>query len=164
MAITQKCQYALRALFELARRDGQGPVKIGTVAEVQSIPPRFLEGILNQLKAGGFVESLRGKEGGYRLLRSPKDISVGDVIRYLQGPLAPVDCDPGASREPCGLYGDCVFRPLWERAQKALESVYDSTTIQDFVDRQAERERCGSPRRSCGGRDPETPVERGERT
>ena len=149
MAITQKCQYALRALFELARRDGQGPVKIGTVAEVQSIPPRFLEGILNQLKAGGFVESLRGKAGGYRLLRSPKDNTVGDVIRYLQGPLAPVDCDPGASREPCGLYGDCVFRPLWERAQRALEEVYDTTTLQDLVDRYRERgdriPRCGGP-------------------
>ena len=66
MAITQKCQYALRAIYELARR-GEGPCKIGAVAEAQGIPVRFLENILNSLKGAGFVDSARGKDGGYFL-------------------------------------------------------------------------------------------------
>lgn len=147
MAITQKCQYALRAIYELACRSSEGPCKIGTVAEAQGIPVRFLENILNSLKSAGFVDSARGKDGGYFLMRPASEITVGEVIRFVQGNLGPVECGEGLS-DICNMYNSCVFRPLWERAQEALESVYDGTTFQDLVDRSEENPhgpgcRCG---------------------
>ena len=139
MLISQKCQYALRALFDLACRYGEGPIRIAEIAEVQAIPPRFLEAILAQLKQAKFVASQRGNEGGYYLIRPPQELTVGEVIRFVQGPFAPVDCTTTKSREQCPLYGECVFLPMWEKAQKALSDVYDSTSFQDLVEQYREK-------------------------
>lgn len=147
MAISQKCQYALRAIYELARRHNEGPCKIGTIAEAQGIPVRFLENILSSLKGAGIVDSARGKDGGYFLLRSADSITVGEVIRFVQGPLGPVDCVT-RDFEDCSFYDDCVFRPLWDRAREALEAVYDGTTFQDLVN-QSENN-CRSAVCGCG--------------
>ncbi|MBQ9882527.1 MAG: Rrf2 family transcriptional regulator [Synergistes sp.] len=136
MAITQKCQYALRAIYDLASCGDNSPRKIGTIAEAQNIPVRFLEGILNSLKCAGFVDSVRGKDGGYFLARPASDITVGEVIRFVQGPLGPVECSN--LHENCLLAESCVFRPLWDRAKAALEAVYDGTTFQDLIDQPAE--------------------------
>ncbi len=135
MLVSQKCQYALRAVFELARRNGQGPVKIAEIAKAQAIPVRFLEVILGQLKQGGFVRSQRGNEGGYFLTRDPRELTVGDMIRFVQGPIVPVECVMGdGDRNKCPFYGSCVFLPMWEKVEKALAGVYDATTIQDLMD------------------------------
>jgi len=133
MAVTQKCQYALRALFELARRTSVGPVSAGEVAEHQAIPKRFLEVILHQLRQGGFVDSQRGKEGGFYLARPAKSITVGEIIRFMDGPISPVDCqkEPG---HHCPLRDECVFRGLWDEARLALEQVYDTRSLQDLVE------------------------------
>ena len=144
MAITQKCQYALRAIYELARREGEGQCKIGTIAETQGIPVRFLENILGSLKSAGFVDSQRGKDGGYYLLRPANSITVGEVMRFIQGPLGPVECT--TRDEDCDFYEECVFRPMWDRARKALEAVYDGTTFQDLVDQTENTCHCTS----CG--------------
>jgi Rrf2 family protein len=143
MLISQKCQYALRAIFDLALRYEQGPVRIADIAKAQAIPPRFLEVILSQLKQAGFVASQRGNVGGYYLVRAPQDLTVGDVIRFVQGPIAPVDCVPAVSggKERCALHGDCVFVTLWDRVQKAMSGVYDTTTFQDLVEQEKERKR-----------------------
>lgn len=133
MAISQKSQYAVRAVFELAKRQGKGAVKIGEVAESQGIPPRFLENILNHLKGGGFVESVRGKDGGYLLARSADKLTVGEILRFIEGPLSPVECRIPGKKDLCSMYGRCAFLSLWERAEKALEQVYDSTTFQELV-------------------------------
>lgn len=134
MGITQKCQYALRALFELAKRFEQGPAKISDIASEQKIPPRFLEVILNELKQGGFADSRRGKEGGYFLRRRPTELTVGEVIRFVQGPLGPVECIYDGSPKDCELYGDCVFLPLWKRVEVAVSGIYDNTSFQDLLD------------------------------
>jgi Rrf2 family transcriptional regulator, cysteine metabolism repressor len=141
MQISQKCQYALRALFYLAIRNGEGPVRIADIAENQAIPARFLEAILAQLKQGKFVASQRGNVGGYYLVRSPKELTVGEVIRFVEGPLSPVACLDDADRDPerCALYGDCVFMPMWERAEQAISEVYDQTTFQSLVDQERTR-------------------------
>ena len=81
--VSQKCQYAIRATFELARRNGRGPIKIGEIAEAQAIPVRFLEVILNQLRQGGFVQSRRGAGGCY-LVRQPEEIKVGEITSMLR--------------------------------------------------------------------------------
>lgn len=134
MNLSQKCQYALRAVFELAARHGQGPVPVGQIAEQQDIPARFLELILVQLKQAGFIESRRGVQGGYSLSVLPKQVSVGDVIRTIEGPLIPVKRseDPGNKRTPPP--GDYGFGQLWERAEKAVANVYDTTSFQDLLD------------------------------
>jgi len=138
MAVTQKCQYALRALFELAKREGEGVVRSADIAQAQAIPRRFLEVILNQLRQGGFVDSQRGKEGGFFLVRPPDEVTVGDVIRFMDGPVAPVDCRSGQAH-PCPLKGRCVFLAVWDEAGRAMEAVYDAKTLRDLVelDRQA---------------------------
>lgn len=139
MFVSQKCQYAVRAIFELARRSGKGPVRIADIAEAQAIPVRFLEVILNQLKQGGFVVSQRGSRGGYLIARPPAEISVGDVIRFIEGPLGPVVCALGSSQSDCRLYGGCVFLPMWEKVRTAVAGVYDQTLFQTLVEQEARR-------------------------
>ncbi len=137
MPISQKTQYAVRAVFELAKRQGRGATKISEIAEAQAIPQRFLENILNHLKGGGFVESVRGKEGGYLLVRTAKELTVGQVLRFVDGPLSPVECMMDGKKVPCSMYGHCAFRSLWKRAEKALEEVYDGTTFEELVKEEA---------------------------
>ena len=136
MYISQKCQYALRAIFELAKRNGDGPVKISQIAEAQAIPVRFLEVILSQLKQGRFVTSQRGSNGGYILARPPALLTVGDVVQFIQGPIGPVDCVTTGSKDKCRLYGECAFLPMWEQVRKAISDVYDNTTFQYLVEQE----------------------------
>lgn len=133
MNLSQKCQYALRAVFELATRFGQGPVTVGDIADKQAIPPRFLELILVQLKQGGFIESRRGVQGGYTLSVAPSSLTVGEIIRSVEGPLMPVkkSDDPDAQQHLPGSY---AFANLWDRAEKAVADVYDKTSFQDLID------------------------------
>jgi len=135
MHLSQKCQYALRAVFDLAGHNGEEPVKIADIAKRQAIPLRFLEQILGQLRQGGFVESRRGYAGGYLLARSPAGLSVGEIIRFVEGPLGPVRCTTESTA--CPLTGACVFLPIWEEAKNAMAKVYDNTSFQDLVDQEA---------------------------
>ncbi|MFH0940074.1 MAG: Rrf2 family transcriptional regulator [Planctomycetota bacterium] len=133
MLVSQKCQYALRAVFELARRAGHGPVKIADIANAQAIPPRFLEVILSQLKQSGFIDSQRGSDGGYILSRQPDHLTVGEILRFMQGPLGPIECVTGDVRTKCPLHRGCVFLPMWEKVRDAMAGVYDNTTFQDLL-------------------------------
>ena len=101
MYVSQRCQYTLRALFELAKRQGSTPVTAAEIAESQAIPPRFLELILQGLRGKGIVDSRRGNQGGYVLTVAPESISVGDIIRTVDGWLAPVECVTGRIGEHC---------------------------------------------------------------
>ena len=134
--ISQKAQYALRAIFELSKRYEQNEwVKISDIANAQAIPVRFLEVILNELRHGGFVESRRGIDGGYKLLREPVTISVGDILRFLE-PFDPVDCIVSRDGPKCKLYGKCVFLALWKKVHETLSKVYDETNFQNLVNEQ----------------------------
>jgi Rrf2 family protein len=134
MAITQKSKYALRATLELALRFGQGPISIAQIAKAQAIPARFLEAILAQLKRAGLVESRRGNEGGYVLARPPLHVSVGDVLRVVQGSLAAPDAvDRGHGGGPPA--SQTVFSPIWEAALRQASAVYDAASFQILVDR-----------------------------
>ena len=138
MQLTQRCQYALRALFELAKRTGEADavVPAGEIANAQAIPKRFLDGILLELRQAGFVDSRRGKDGGFFLKRPRAEVSVGEIIRFFNGAMAPVDCHPGRPERDCPLIGQCVFASVWDEAQAALEGVYDSISLQELVDRE----------------------------
>lgn len=148
MFVSQKSQYALRAVFELARRASDRPAKIADIANAQAIPPRFLEVILSQLKQAGFVESRRGKEGGYLLARDPETLSVGDVLEFVQGPVVPIDCTDPHSTQRCSLEhgnADCVFHPMWMQVQREVQSVFNRTTFSDLVRQDQQREKTYVP-------------------
>ena len=134
MQVSQKCQYTLRALFELAKRQGGDPVTVAEIADAQAIPRRFLELIFLDLRSRGVIESRRGNQGGYVLAVSPETTTVGDVIRAVDGSLSPVKCVAGRSEEHCRLKNRCAFAGVWQKAQKAMEEVYDNTTLQDLID------------------------------
>jgi Rrf2 family protein len=134
--ITQKCQYALRAIFELARRGNLGPVKISDIAKAQAIPAQFLETILNQLKQAGVVDSRRGIRGGYVLTASPSRMTAGDIIRQIDGLGKPVKCVVGGGKD-CPMRGNCAFEEMWDKAGKAVSEVFDGTTFQDLLDKHA---------------------------
>ena len=145
MYVSQKCQYTLRALFELAKRRGSGPVTVAEIAEAQAIPPRFLELILQGLRHSGEVESRRGIHGGYVLAAPPETITIGRIIRSVDGSLAPTDCLGGKRDGRCRLKGRCAFEDLWSRAREAVERVYNATTLQDLIDEEeAAGARCAS--------------------
>ena len=132
----KKNQYALRAIFELAKHMDQGPVKISEIATAQSIPLRFLEVILNQLKASGIVDSKRGFYGGYFLIKPPNQVSVGDVLRFLSRDLSPSDCIACVSKTSCPFDGRCAFSSMWIRVKQAAFNIYDETSFQDLIDRE----------------------------
>ncbi|BBO83878.1 RrF2 family transcriptional regulator [Desulfosarcina ovata] len=137
MLVTQKKQYALRAIFELAKQQGEEPVKTSTIAEAQSIPLRFLEVIMGQLKRAGLVDSKRGFFGGYTLTRSPDQIRVGDIFRILDREDNVDACMACASKGNCPFLGGCVFMDLWDRALQAMDTIYDQTTIQTLIEQEA---------------------------
>lgn len=139
MNLTQRCQYALRALFELTRKAEASPedpvLPSAEIARTQIIPKRFLDGILLELRQAGFVESRRGKAGGFCLARPGAAIRVGEIVRFYNGTMAPVDCGHGGERT-CPLKGGCVFESLWDEAKQALERVYDGITLAELVERE----------------------------
>src|ERR1700745_2368493 len=92
MRISHRCEYALRALLELAKQSGEGPIRIEEIARLQTIPKKFLANLLVQLKRGRFVESQKGPEGGYYLAVPARQIKLGDVVRLIDGPIAPIQC------------------------------------------------------------------------
>ncbi len=128
--ISKKCRYGLRAIFELALRHTSEPVKIQDIASAQAIPQRFLEIILSELKQGGFVESRRGSNGGYILSRSADDLTVGEIISFLQG-----DSRKGeqTGHRSWKYRGDHVFSKLWKEVSAAISSVYSATTFAEMV-------------------------------
>jgi len=111
-------------------RFGKGPTSIAAIAKAQAIPPRFLEAILAQLKRAGLVDARRGNEGGYVLARPPSRLSVGDVLRVVQGTLAAPDATGGGPRA-----AQAVFSPIWEAAHRSACSVYDAANFQALVER-----------------------------
>jgi Rrf2 family protein len=128
MLISQKTRYALRGLFQLAAKAGEKPVKVAELAEAQNIPARFLEVIFAELKQPGIVESRRGNGGGYLLARPAGEITVGEVVRVVQGLTVSEDRIPAGS-----VFGDYTFELLWNRLAEAIDAVYESTTLADLV-------------------------------
>ncbi|MGF9693048.1 MULTISPECIES: RrF2 family transcriptional regulator [unclassified Rhizobium] len=135
--ISQKAKYALRALTALAQADAERPLMISEIAVQQAIPKKFLEQILLELKRSGIVESRRGKQGGYLLLKPATSITFGEVLRLIDGPIAPLPClSLTAYRrcEDCDGEHLCEIRHVFARVAEASRSVLFSTSIADAVD------------------------------
>lgn len=144
MKISKKCQYALKAVFELAWRNTGKPVKIREIADAQRISPRFMEVILNELKHGGFVESKRGNEGGYTLARDAKDLTVREVIEYVQGPISLV---PNGTKTFEGItcFGDEAFKEFWQELNNVVSEACDNKTFADLVGFEQAKRQAGVP-------------------
>jgi Rrf2 family protein len=132
MRITYKGDYALKTILDLALHYGKGPVTIHDLAKRADIPIKFLEQILLNLKRGGFVQSRRGKIGGYFLARSPAAIKLGEVIRFIDGPVEPVTCIAKNYRG-CNDIGKCVFRDIWAEISERTASIIDNINFEDLV-------------------------------
>ena len=145
MLVTQKKQYALRAIFELARNGQAGPLKTAQIAEAQAIPVRFLEIIMNHLGRAGLVTSKRGIHGGYALNQTPAEITVADIFRALEGDEESVACVSCLSQCDCPFYGECAFIPLWSEVQTAIDTIYSRTTVQVLLDQAQKRITAASP-------------------
>ncbi|HLI86019.1 MAG TPA: Rrf2 family transcriptional regulator [Bryobacteraceae bacterium] len=134
MHISVKGEYALHALIDLALEQPGEPVKIAEIARRQKIPQKFLELILAGLKQGGFVESRRGAEGGYMLARPADAITLGDVLRFVEGPRAANRPAGARSRRPGSAAtadADDPFSGVWQRVDQAVSEILDKTTLQD---------------------------------
>lgn len=139
MIISNKCYYGLKAMIELALREGQGPITIGEIARAQGIPVRFLEAILRQLKQAGYADSIRGKEGGYVIAKEPAFVRLGDLILFFEGPLMAVSPSATAHESASPTPIPDVLSPIWKRAEKSLLDVLSSYSLQDLVEMERAR-------------------------
>jgi Rrf2 family protein len=132
MKLTFKGDYALKAVLDLALRYNKELVTAGDLAERIDAPMKFLEQVLLDLKKGGFVESRRGNVGGYMLSKAPDKITVGEVIRYIDGPLEPISCvKEGYSN--CVDINRCVFKKLWSKVYQATAGIVDNVTFEELA-------------------------------
>jgi Rrf2 family protein len=141
--ISKKTKYGLRALYSLSRKYGSGPILIATLAREEAIPLKFLQAILLELKTHGVVDSKKGLGGGYQLAKPPYQISVGSVVRAMEGPLAPVPCASETAYRPCAECGEvdyCGTRIVMKQVRDAIARILDQTTLADVI-RQADSAR-----------------------
>lgn len=139
MRVSYKGDYALKAILELSLRYGHGEaVSISEIASSGDMPEKFLEQILLALKNGGFVKSKRGANGGFYLSKPPKDITVGEVIRFIEGPTEPISCVEDGYKA-CGDLKNCIFRDIWKKVGLAVSSVIDAVTFEDLATRYKDR-------------------------
>ena len=134
--LTQKAKYALRALAVLADADPRIPLPIHEIADRARAPQKFLEAILLEMRRHGVLASTRGKAGGYVLARPPGEVRVGEVIRMVDGPLAPIPCASLTAYRPCADCpdpGTCSIRIGMRRVRDATAAVLDNTTIANLV-------------------------------
>ncbi len=137
MKISTKGRYGTRALLELAMRDTSEPVLLRNIAKKQDISLAYLEHVISPLIAGGILRSTKGPKGGISLNKKPSDIKLSDVIRLLEGSVAPADCVDNP--DICNRADMCVTRDVWCEMKTAMDNILDKTTIQDMVDRQNEK-------------------------
>lgn len=139
MKLSVRGEYALRAMQVLARdfQEDDSVVRIQEISEKQNIPKRFLEQILNDLKSAGLVMSKRGVAGGYRLKRKPEQITLAEIIRHIEGPLAPVSCVSEKFYEKCSCPDEsrCAIRAVMKEVRDSIVQVMDSTSLADLATR-----------------------------
>jgi Rrf2 family cysteine metabolism transcriptional repressor len=139
--LSTKGEYASRAMLELAFHFESKPLHIRDISRAQSIPQRFLEQILLQLKRAGYLRSRKGPDGGYYLSRPPADINIAEVIRVMDGPLAPIDCVSVTAHEVCPHEKSCSLKLLWKEVRDAVAEILERTTLEDLVERSKRRGR-----------------------
>ena len=138
MRISTKGHYGLKAMFFLALHYGPDPIPLKNVAERQGLSENYLEQLIATLRKAGLVKSVRGAQGGYILARAPSEINVGDIIRVLEGPIAPLECVSEGVPSVCDQFDFCITRTVWEKVRDSIVEVLDSISLADMC-RDAEK-------------------------
>ena len=138
MKLSTKGRYGARAALELALRYGSGAVMVRQIAKSQDISVRYLEHILNALRAAGLVKSTRGARGGYELAKPPSEITLGVIVRALEGPMDIVSC---TGDRDCERIPECIMYDIWTEVKHAIDSVLDELTLEEMVRRHHELNR-----------------------
>ena len=135
MKLSTKGRYGLRAFIDLAVYGEEGPIPLNSIAARQEISLHYLEQLMAKLKKAGLVESVRGVNGGYRLSKPAEEISVGDVLRALEGDLIPVECAgiDETGENHCNGSGTCVSKSVWKRINDSINETVDSILIGELV-------------------------------
>ncbi|MFZ5645484.1 MAG: RrF2 family transcriptional regulator [Bacillota bacterium] len=133
MKITTKGRYGLRAMLDIATQQDKGPVTLQSIAERQRISYRYLEQLMYSLKNAGLVKSVRGPMGGYMLTEQTNNIKIGDIVRALEGPIAPVECVNESCPEDCMRSDTCAAKLVWLRVRECIVEALDSLTLEDMV-------------------------------
>jgi len=137
MRLSKRGEYGLRAMIDLATWPGEPPIQIKEISDRQQIPAKFLEQILLNLKNAGLLQSKMGVGGGYYLAKDPQEISLGHIVRILDGPLAPIRCVSQLAYEPCGCPDEetCGLRLVMLDVRNAITDILDNTTLADVAAR-----------------------------
>lgn len=138
MKLSKRGEYALRTLINLgiAAKVGRGLVRVTELAEAEGLPIKFLEQVMQQLREAGYVESERGKHGGFRLAKAPSQIHIGKIVRLIDGPLAPIGCVSQTAYAPCNCPDEahCGLRMLMLDVRNAIAAILDRYTLADVVE------------------------------
>lgn len=151
MKLSTKGRYGLRALIDLAQYSEAAPVSIGSIAERQNLSERYLEQLMSLLKKAGLIQSIRGAGGGYVLAKNPADISVGDVLRALEGSLEPVECSGYNENEECAASGGCVTKYVWKRINESINQTVNEIKLDTLVEESKQLAACDTEKpKNCG--------------
>lgn len=145
--LSKKTKYALKAMINLAGQPAEEPILISELARLEQIPRKFLEAILLSLKNAGLLQSKIGKGGGYFLAREPRNITIGSIIKVLEGGYAPVQClnesvNPGC--DECNDFSSCGIRLVMSDVMQAVSSVLETTTLAEMIERSDNAKRANS--------------------
>lgn len=132
MNVTSKGRYALRVMLDLAQHQDEGIISLKTIAERQGISMKYLEAIVVNLKKAELLESSRGKEGGYRLVKAPEDYTVGEILRCIEENLAPVSCIRDGVIH-CEQAPACMTLPMWKELDEITNAYLDGVTLRDLL-------------------------------
>ena len=141
MKLSTKGRYGTRAMLDLAMHQDGGPVNLKEVAERQGISRRYLEHLMARLASSGLVRSVRGRSGGFVLTRPPSEITVGEVVEALEGPINVVDC--GSDPSVCTRVSTCVTREVWNEVSQTIAHYLSQITLEDLYQRQRKRQEAG---------------------
>ena len=137
MRITTKGRYGLKVMIDLAQHSSDNYISLKDISGRLNITIKYLEQIVTPLNKAGFLDSMRGNNGGHRLARPASEYIIGDILRVMEGDLAPIECLAGSEIE-CPLQDSCVTLPFWKGLDKAVNDYVDSFTLQDLLDQQLE--------------------------
>lgn len=136
MQISTRGRYGLRAMVDMALHNTQGPMALRVIAERQDISESYLEQVFTSLRKSGLVRASRGAQGGYELSRPANEITVGEILRSLEGSIVPVFCvDEQSNETGCNRQRSCLTRSFWEELRDKINEFIDSVTLQDLTDR-----------------------------
>ncbi|MEW6228893.1 MAG: Rrf2 family transcriptional regulator [Bacillota bacterium] len=155
MKLSTRGRYGVRAMYDLALHYGEGPVSLKATAERQMVSEHYLEQLMGGLRRAGLVTSSRGAQGGYELARPPGEITIGDIIRVLEGSIDPAECvAEGDASDACERADECTMRLVWKKLKDCMNRVLNSISLEDLCNETASLASgaCGSCRAGPGPR------------